>query len=327
MSIISRLNIPLSHVHRVIGESDYDSTEKIYIFTGKGPRGDDDYHLGNLLCHLVINKVSSILDCPIVFQVSTDEKRLPQVKITEARYKADLVKSKLQRLDWGGRLILFQNLNPLNYLPLKFHADQISKHVKVETLSKILGPINWFTGDYAMMQLAPLLHFGSHEFKEYRPLVITGGDQVGYFLLFRDICSRIGLKPPIIIELNPLKNILLTEKMSSSAPKYHVVFSKEGLNKIRQSHSDPLGEKDFCIHLMSLFKPYLQASLSEKVDSLITSYLNHKSSKQFKESVVEFFNQLLDNRYPLELKTLLSKDIDIFQQLVELQKNYVKSRD
>ena len=322
---IKLLGIHSGNIKRVIGVEDALLDEKIFIFTGKGPRSTD-YHLGNYLCHRIIYHVSKKLNCPVLFQISNDEKRFESnITLETARNLAIHVKERLEYLHWGSNLILFENLDPLNYLPLKMYSDMISYHIKIDKISKMFGSTNWFNGGYAMMQLAPLVYFGGTKFADHRPVVITGGDQVGYFLLFRDLCNKLNIKAPIIVELNPLKDTLLVEKMSSSHNKTAINFTIDGISKIMQSISDPTGHNDFGCHLVDLFLPYLEPTIQKRLTDARSDYTITGNSKSFKSVVRECLSTLLIDSVKIPMYTLFSKDIDMFHQLIDLEKHYVKS--
>ena len=317
MTLLEDLGIE-KNVSRIIGASDYKKSQKVYIFTGKGPRSKN-YHLGNLLCHLIVSKASLKMNCPVLFQISNDEKSFEaNNSLEQAKELATMVKSKIENIFWPNNIILFENLNPLNYLLLKMYGDKIAFQIKINKISSVFGNVSLFNGMYSMMQLAPIVHFNKFNFKDYRPIIITESGEVGYFLLFRDFCRKLKIKEPIIIEIEPLKDIFLKDKMSSNNPMHCVDFSEEGLKKILKSISDPSGEKDFCIHLINFFIPFLENPIKQNLESIVQNYKNSKNSLIFKNEVITQFSSLLKIKNTLNFYYFLNKDIDIFSQLSNL---------
>ena len=320
MSLIEYLGLDPSSVVRVIGESDWDPLEKMYLFSGKGPRSSST-HLGNYLNYKILEWVSKRRSLPVVFQISNDQKRFdPFIPMETARGYANDVKTVLETIPWETEFVLFENLDPGNYFLLKNYSDFLSSRVKLSRISKLLGDLTLFQGSYLTMQLAPLIHFGNGVFRGHRPLLIVASDQVGYFLIFRDICRKLGLKRPLIIEISPLKDVLLKNKMSSESPRYAIEFSEGGLGEIVKSLSDPSGERDFCVHLSDSFLPYLEVDRASRLRRLKSRYLERGESLVFKSQLTSFFRELLNSTYPLKFNKLFN--LDLKETIPE--SNYVK---
>ena len=261
-------------VLRVVSDIPLEEVSDFYLFTGIGLRSTL-VHLGHHLTWSTIARVGS--QCTTVFQISNDQKRLLAGQRTQdMRDLTHRFKEHIRTYHWG-RIYIIDNI--LDQPMLKPMRDYINSLIPLHTVVSAMGKgLDLYRASYIGNQLAPILLM-SWLYPDLTPVIVTAQDQEPFFHIMRDLASRIGCRKPIMVILDPLKDLMMTHKMSSSSPSGLVPMTN--LQGIMRAKSGPGPDHDFCYHLLSRLKP-----LDHRTSSLIQSY-NPRESKKLKEGLID----------------------------------------
>ena len=306
MTLLQRLQLSSKLVETIIGEKDFNSDQKIFYFTGRGI-GNANYHLGHYFLNKVLNQSSKSANVPIVYQLSSDEKRGAGPKFKSTKVVKQYTDSTLYNMShvFDGQIRVFDNLDLDNMMVIRNCADYINSKIKLKTYLDVFGNISGLSCNYVGIQLAPLVLLGATQFKDYTPIIVTAADQKGFFSLFRDICGKLGLKKPIVIILKPLKDIKMEDKMSSSSLNKAVLCDFNGFEKILKAVSDPKGENDFC---REYILKMLEIKPCSELTALLLDYSNTKNSLGLKTKLIAYLQKTYQLINPLSPSFILSAE-------------------
>ena len=293
-----------------------------YIFTGKGLR-NEFFHLGHLYIYQLINKISYNLDSLVLFQISGDEKRqfqTPYLTLKQCKTYEEKLVQKLSLIKWYN-LKVFSNLQLKNIPVLKNCADFINSKLTLKKINQVFGNISIASAYYVGIQLAPILLM-QKLYPALRPILIVVDDQVGFFSLFRDLCTKFKMEKPPIVLLKDLKGLNSSNKMSSSEPKKAITM--DSLNLILKGFSDPSGLKDYGLHLLDFFyHSELKNSRKFFLGVLRKWYLKHKNSETFKKYLIKYFLLKLKEVYPLKVLPFFEFDSLNIDHMNQIQDTYL----
>lgn len=197
--------------------------EKVYLYTGRGP-SSGSLHLGHLLPFQLTLELQKLFDCPVVIQITDDEKYIKNETSLEEniRYGEENIKDILAIGFDPAKTFIFSNSQYIGQLYP--NILKIQKRVSTHLLFKTFGSDhNDSIGKvvFPTIQMAPCCpssfpHFLDPQY-QWRCLVPCALDQDPYFRLFRDVAGSIGEKKPALIYSQFLPSLLgKDEKMSSS---------------------------------------------------------------------------------------------------------------
>jgi len=296
MDLLKRLKIPKSAVSNIYGASEIDKSEPFFIYTGKGLT-DAKIHLGHYYVYKLIQKISKKEKAEVIFQLATDQKRHTDKSycLLKDMFNKSLEFEKAIRIVAPSkRLILFDNLDPINSYFLSNGCNYLGGFVQVKNFLKIFGDLTEQKMHFWITQLAILLFV--YQKINKKCIVITAEDQSGCFLLCRDLFKKLKIPKPVILVLKPIKGLDMVNKMSSSKPKNTVYFEEASLSEIFKAHSGADLKKNFCFQILKQFLLILNLKERKIVKALINKYLAEKKDLQLKKGTVLLFKDLLENK-------------------------------
>ena len=185
----------------------YEQGKPFFLYTGRGP-SSDSMHLGHLIPFLFTKWLQDVFDCPLVIQLTDDEKFLfkPALKIEQVKDFA--FKNARDIIACGFKLektFIFSNLD---YVGGAFYAN-IVRISRMITINQSKGTFGFTDSDsvgkahFVSVQAAPSF---SHSFpqifgdKHDIPCLIPCAiDQDPYFRQTRDVASRLKYPKPCLI--------------------------------------------------------------------------------------------------------------------------------
>eukprot|EP01053_Blabericola_migrator_P010213 Blabericola_migrator_1__10212@NODE_570_length_7533_cov_212_053308_g425_i0_p2_GENE_NODE_570_length_7533_cov_212_053308_g425_i0NODE_570_length_7533_cov_212_053308_g425_i0_p2_ORF_typecomplete_len405_score96_57tRNAsynt_1b/PF00579_25/4_7e67Hydrolase_3/PF08282_12/0_41_NODE_570_length_7533_cov_212_053308_g425_i0301217 len=180
----------------------------IYLYTGRGP-SSESLHVGHLIPFIFNKYLQEALDCPLVIQMTDDEKFI---------FKEDLTLEETHRLAYENakdvmacgfdinRTFIFSNLDYIHYLyPVIL---QIQKRVTYNQVKGIFGfndSDNIGKISFPACQAAPSFPsafptlFDQSLNHKMKCLIACAIDQDPYFRMTRDIAPKLGYQKPALL--------------------------------------------------------------------------------------------------------------------------------
>lgn len=206
-----RRGIFVSHRDFAIFLDKYEKKEPIYLYTGRGP-SSESMHLGHLLPFIVTKWLQDVLKCPLVIQLTDDEKFFFQrgdVCLPLSHF-SELADENAKDIIACGfdldRTFIFKNTAFIQYLYPNAAAIQ-----KLVTYNQMKGIFGLTESDHVgkssfpALEAAPCIStsfpfiFGDDPSKLAFCLVPHGIDQDPYFRMMRDVASRLSCPKPSAI--------------------------------------------------------------------------------------------------------------------------------
>lgn len=227
----------------------YENGEPVFLYTGRGPTSDA-MHIGHLIPFMFTKWLQEVFDCPLVIQISDEEKAAFKKTDFSDIYKMGFENAK-EIISLGfnpEKTFIFSNrdyrLNCKSYETFVSHMKML---VSLKEIQKIFGLNEEATiamYDWPFYQSAAGFYQAFPHIFEGRPaycLVPHAIDQDPYFRLSRDIATKMNLIKTCTIQctfIPPLTGV--QGKMSSSTGKDSTLFltdSEELLREKIKKHS------------------------------------------------------------------------------------------
>jgi tryptophanyl-tRNA synthetase len=219
-----------------------DKKENIFLYTGRGP--SSSMHLGHLIPFIFTKWLQETLNCPLIIQISDDEKYAFKNRNFEEIYNLGFQ---------NGREIASIGFNPQKTFIFSNHdyrlrsksfeklASEMKNLISIREIKKIFGfkdDSSIAMYDWPFYQTAAAYYQSYPEIFEGRPaycLVPHAIDQDPYFRLARDLSPRLGLLKPCNIMSTFVPPLTGSEgKMSSSENQNATIFLNESENIIKK---------------------------------------------------------------------------------------------
>lgn len=196
------------YAHKGVGEM-LDAVEAgrpVYLYTGRGP--SNDMHIGHTLSFLFTKYLQDALKCPVVIQLSDEEKFYFKADLTRETIATYLVENAKDIIALGfnpEKTFIFSNfqyggkMHNLSANLMRFvNVNQFNKIYGFDTSSTI-GQLYW-----PIQQIVPAFSDAfPHLFPVGGPkalcVVPMGVDQAVYFRCARDYADRLGYPKPVMI--------------------------------------------------------------------------------------------------------------------------------
>jgi tryptophanyl-tRNA synthetase len=222
-----RRHIFFSHRALDVFLTAYENGEPVFLYTGRGPTSDS-MHIGHLIPFLFTKWLQDVFDCPLVIQMSDDEKYYFKPLDFKTIYKLGFENAK-DIIACGfnpKKTFIFSNrdhrLHPEGRGFEEF-VSEMKKMVNVNYVQKIfgfneesnVGQLDWpfYQSAAAFSKAFPHI-FGE---KQAHCLVAYAIDQDPYFRMARDMAQKMGLIKPYSIMCQFIPPLTGPEgKMSSS---------------------------------------------------------------------------------------------------------------
>ena len=221
----------------------YENGEPVFLYTGRGPTSDS-MHIGHLIPFMFTKWLQDVFDCPLVIQMSDDEKYYFKKLDFETVYKLGFENAK-DIIACGfnpEKTFIFSNRDHrLNVKEFEIFVSDMKKMVNVNLVQKIfgfdsestVGQLDWpfYQSAAAFSRAFPHI-FGT---KQAHCLVAYAIDQDPYFRLARDLADKMGLIKPYSIMCQFIPPLVGVEgKMSSSVGTDATIFLTDTPEKIHE---------------------------------------------------------------------------------------------
>ena len=231
--------------HRHLNEilDSYENGYPIFLYTGRGP--SNDMHIGHLIPFFFTQYLQSVFDCPLVIQISDEEKYYFKQLTFETVYKLGFENSKdiiAAGFDPKKTFIFSNRDYRINVPSFETFVAEMKKLVTVGTMEKIFGfdkNANIGQAEWGLYQSAPAFYQAFPHIFSGKPahcLVAYAIDQDPYFRLARDLASDMGLIKPCSIMCKFLPPLTGSDggKMSSSVSSDSTLFLNDDENTTRK---------------------------------------------------------------------------------------------
>lgn len=199
----------------------YESGNKFYLYTGRGPSGP--VHLGHLMPWIFTKYLQEKFDTKLLFQITDDEKFLFNDNLDSQMIQNYTYENILDIISIGfdskkTRIII--NTKDIKYL-YKISTD-IAKRITFSTAKAVFG----FTNStnigmigFPPIQGAPCFLPSLIEGRPTPVLIPAAIDQDPYWRMTRDIAEKLGYPKPAQIHSKFIPSLVSGGKMSSSKPE------------------------------------------------------------------------------------------------------------
>ena len=219
----------------------YEQGKPFYLYTGRGP-SSDSMHLGHLIPFLFTKWLQDVFDCPLVIQLTDDEKFLfkPALKIEQVKDFA--FKNARDIIACGFKLektFIFSNLD---YVGGAFYVN-IVRISRMITINQSKGTFGFTDSDsvgkahFVSIQAAPSFSnsfpqiFGEkHDIPCLIPCAI---DQDPYFRQTRDVASRLKYPKPCLIHSKFFPALQGSQTKMSASNENSSIFMHDTPNQIK----------------------------------------------------------------------------------------------
>lgn len=220
---------------------DFPVNEPFYLYTGRGP-SSESLHFGHLIPLLMTRDLQLKYNCPVIIQITDDEKYLTRDITTEKieEYAQKNIRD-IMNLGFSSELTyIFLNSQENCYK----YAYKVARHLNFSTMKSVFGmkdSDNIGKIFYPSMQIVPCIPEAFQhvlDLKGRRCLVPCAIDQDPYFRLARDILPKMGYKKPCLLHSNYLPALSSADsKMSSSVSQDETIFLSDSAKVIRKKIS------------------------------------------------------------------------------------------
>ncbi|ERL90416.1 tryptophan--tRNA ligase, cytoplasmic [Dendroctonus ponderosae] len=185
----------------------YEQGKPFYLYTGRGP-SSSSMHLGHLIPFTLCKWLQDVFNCPLVIQLTDDEKTLWKDLTVEEAYKMALENAK-DIIACGfdiNKTFIFSDFTYIGQRP-EFYRNMI-RIQKCVTFNQVKGIFGFDDSTvigkiaFPAVQATPALStsfpdiFGTKKIPCLIPCAI---DQDPYFRMTRDVCPRIGFDKPALL--------------------------------------------------------------------------------------------------------------------------------
>lgn len=184
----------------------YEAGQKFYLYTGRGP-SSDALHLGHLISFHFTKWLQDTFDCPLVIQLTDDEKFL---------FKQELTLEECHRLAYENakdiiacgfdvkKTFIFSDLDYIQHMyPVVLRVQKATTYNQSRAIFGFTGSDNIGKSAFPAVQASPAF---SESFptvlrglKGMPCLIPCGIDQDAYFRMTRDVAPRLGFSKPALV--------------------------------------------------------------------------------------------------------------------------------
>lgn len=222
----------------------YENGDPVFLYTGRGP-SSDAMHIGHLIPFIFTKWLQDVFDCPLVIQLSDEEKYAFKKGTFEELHKMGFENSKdiISAGFNSEKTFIFSNRDYRLKCPkYEMFVSDLKVNASVKEVSQIFG----FKDDGNVGMYDWPFYQSAASFSQAFPHIFSGRpayclipcaiDQDPYFRLGRDLAQRMKLLKTSTLYstfLPPLKG-LDDGKMSSSLNKESTIFLNDDANTIKK---------------------------------------------------------------------------------------------
>jgi len=234
----------------------YEKGEPMFLYTGRGP--SNDMHIGHMIPFLFTKWLQDVFDCPLVIQISDEEKYYFKQLDFNTVYELGFENAK-EIIAFGfnpEKTFIFSNRDYRIQVPeYEKFVSEMKKNISAKQVSKVFGfgeciidvngqehyvykeDVTVGMMDWPFYQSAPAFSQAFPHLFNGKPaqcLVSYAIDQDNYFRMARDLATKMKLLKPCSIMsvfLDPIKG---TGKMSSTSGQEATIFLSDTPDVIRR---------------------------------------------------------------------------------------------
>jgi len=221
----------------------YENGEPVFLYTGRGP-SSDAMHIGHLIPFMFTKWLQDVFDCPLVIQISDEEKAAFKKIDFNILYKMGFENAtEIISLDFKpDKTFIFSNRDyRLNCSSFEILASEMKMKVPMKMVKDIFGFNEESTiamWDWPFYQTAAAFYQAYPHIFGGRPahcLIPFAIDQDPYFRMARDIAPRMNLIKPCTIECTFIPPLTGNQgKMSSSVSVDSTLFLTDSAQILRK---------------------------------------------------------------------------------------------
>jgi len=221
----------------------YESGKPIFLYTGRGP-STESMHLGHLLPFIVTKWLQDVFKCPLVIQLSDDEKFFYQktekaedidffIKIADENAK-DIIACGFD----PERTFIFKNTSYMpHFYPNVCRIQRAITYNQIKGIFGLDGSENSGKIAYPAIQAAPCMgssfpHILGHK-NDALCIIPMGIDQDPYFRMTRDIAAKLKFPKPVCIYSKFFPALQGFKSKMSSSDENSAIFLHDTPNKIK----------------------------------------------------------------------------------------------
>lgn len=199
----------------------YESGEKFYLYTGRGPSGNT--HLGHLIPWIFTRHLQEVFGAELYFQMTDDEKFLFKRELdleTATGYAYDNALDVIACGFEKGKTFIFSDIEYAK--TLYSVAVKVAKHITLSTAKAVFG----FTNEnnigtifFPAIQAAPCFFPSILKSKNTPCLIPAAIDQDPYWRPSRDVAPKLGFYKPAQLHCKFIPGLGKGGKMSASEPE------------------------------------------------------------------------------------------------------------
>lgn len=221
----------------------YENGEPVFLYTGRGP-SSDAMHIGHLIPFMLTKWLQDIFDCPLVIQISDEEKAAFKKIDFNVLYKMGFENAhEIISLDFKSeKTFIFSNRDYRMKCP---SFEILASEMKMKVPMKIVKDIFGFTEESTIAMWDWPFYQSAAAFYQSYPHIFGGRpahclipfaiDQDPYFRMARDIAPKMNLIKPCTIEctfIPPLTGV--QGKMSSSVSTDSTLFLTDSAHVLKK---------------------------------------------------------------------------------------------
>ena len=219
----------------------YEQGKPFYLYTGRGP-SSDSMHLGHLIPFLFTKWLQDVFDCPLVVQLTDDEKFLFKTNLKLEQVKEFAFKNARDIIACGFKLEKTFIFSDLDYVGGAFYHN-IVRISRLITLNQSKGTFGFNDSDsigkahFVSIQAAPSFSnsfpqiFGTkHDIPALIPCAI---DQDPYFRQTRDVAARLKYPKPSLIHSKFFPALQGSQTKMSASNENSSIFMHDTPNQIK----------------------------------------------------------------------------------------------
>lgn len=193
----------------------HENKKPFYLYTGRGP-SSTAMHIGHLLPFIFTAWLQETFDCPVVIQLTDDEKWACSADLTEEKARYFSFENSRDIIACGfdiNKTLIFSNLGVMSHeiylprlLPVACRLGIKTTNNKVRGVFGFSGEDNTYKNNFPSLQSAPAFScsfshvFGLNEKDKPMPCLIPCGiDQDPYFRLTRDFAKSLNHPKPALL--------------------------------------------------------------------------------------------------------------------------------
>lgn len=287
----------------------YESGEKFYLYTGRGPT--EAMHLGHLIPLIFTKWLQEKFKAKVYLQFTDDEKFLFKRHLSLEEIEKFTEDNIIDTLALGfdeKKTIVIQDVKHIHFLYKE--ALKVARQITFSTTKAVFGfkeSSNIGQIFFTSIQSVPAFIESVLKKRNVPCLIPLGVDQDPHFRITRDVAPKLGYYKPAIMHAKFLPSLRGEEKMSSSKPEA-CIFLKDGKEVVKKKvwrattggggslkeHKEKGGNPDVCrvYHYISFLLEENDKKLKERYIDCKSGNITCGECKEYlSKKIISFFEK------------------------------------